>query len=141
MLRTIAAGAVLLGLSACGESFSPSIDTVTGTYTATTLASTTGGVRTDLLAGGATLSITLASNGTTIGQLFVPNAGENGEDLTASLAGTWSLSGDRVTFTESADTFIRDMTFTATEDQLEGDETFSDTRIEVTLALTGPPRI
>lgn len=132
--RWCAAAALLLVAGACSESFSPSTDTIAGTYIATTLASTTGGVRTDQLAAGATLTITLEANGTTAGLLFVPDGGENGEDVTASLAGTWGVSGDEVTFTQSADTFVRDMTFTATKDRLAGDETLSDTRIEVTLS-------
>ena len=133
MLRSIAVGAALLGIGACSESFSPSTDTVAGTYIATSLVTTIGGVRTNQIAADATLTITLAADGTTAGLLFAPNVGENGEDVTASLTGTWSLAGDKVTFTESADTFVRDMTFTATKDRLEGDETFGDTRIEVTL--------
>jgi hypothetical protein len=137
MARQLVALACLLGVLACGDSFSPSTSTVAGTYAASELWSTTGGIRTNRIAGGAILTITLAPNGTTTGRLFVPGGNENGSDLDVSMAGTWTLSGDQVTFTQGADTFVRDMSLTATEDQLAGDETFSSTRIEVTLHRSG----
>jgi hypothetical protein len=122
---------------ACSDSFSPSTDTVAGAYAASELWSTTGGLRTNQIAAGAVLTLTLAPNGTTTGRLFVPSGNEDGSDLDVSMAGTWALSGDQVTVTQSVDTFVRDMRFTATKDQLAGDETFSSTRIEVTLRRVG----
>ena len=68
-----AALALSLALAACGEyddSFSPSVSNVSGTYHATTF---TAGP-TNLLTLGATVDVTLASNGTTTGHLTVPGS-------------------------------------------------------------------
>ena len=42
---------------------------------------------------GSTVAITLATNGTTTGRLFVPGGADDGSDLDGDLAGTWTLSG------------------------------------------------
>jgi hypothetical protein len=71
--------------------------------------------------------------------LFVPGGGEDGGDLDADLSGTFSFNDttDQVTFDQSADTFVRDMTFTAVRAgdgvQLEGEETFGETTARVVL--------
>ena len=123
----------VLALPGCGDSFSPTRDTVAGTYTATRFVTSSTGTVTDQLAGGATLTITLTAGGITTGRLMLPASDVNGAGLDVSMAGTWSLTGDRVVFTQDADTFVRDMTFTATEDDLAADETFGGTRVEITL--------
>lgn len=126
-----------LAVLGCGDSFSPTLDSVAGTYAATRLVTTSTGTATDQLAGGATLTITLAEGGTTTGQLMLPASDVNGAGLTASMAGTWSLTGDQVVLTQGADTFVRDLTFTATEDELKADDTFGGTRVEITLRRAG----
>jgi hypothetical protein len=131
-LLITAASAVFL---ACGdEGFAPSLTNVAGDYTATTLTTTSGGVTTNQLAGGASLTIALAPNGTTTGHLFVPGGAEGGGDFDADMAGTWTLTGSTVAFAQTADTFIRDMPFTAARNQLSGNATFSGTTIRVTLS-------
>jgi hypothetical protein len=134
--RTAALAAVVMA-AACGDSFSPTLETVAGTYTATTFTTTANGTTTDQLAAGGSLVLTLAAGGTTSGQLVVPAVGDAGADFIADMAGTWVLTGDKVTFTQGADTFVRDMTFTATENELRGDETFGGTRVQVTLRRGG----
>jgi hypothetical protein len=99
MLRSMALVlAVLAG--GCGDDddgFNPTIETVAGSYTASTftIEDETGTI--DLLALDASVSATLNEDGTTTGQLFVPEGDEDGSDLEADLAGTWTLEGDTLT--------------------------------------------
>ena len=117
--------------TACGDSFSPTVDTVPGAYTATTFTTTANGATTDQLAAGGRFFMLLAADGTTMGQLVVAGAGAGGAELVEDMAGTWLLTGDKITLDQSADTFVRDMTFTVTENELRGDATFGGTRIQV----------
>jgi hypothetical protein len=122
-------------LGACGgDSFSPTNETVAGSYTGTTFTTTSGAGTTDLLALGATVTVTLAGDGTTTGRLFVANGAEGGGDLDADLAGTWTLAGSTVTFSQTADTFIRDAAFTAGPNRLVGEDTFSGVTIRLVLS-------
>ena len=134
--RAAALASVVMA-AACGDSFSPTMDTVAGTYTATTLTTTDNGSTTDQLAAGSSLTLSLTTGGAASGQLVVAGAGDGGADRVESMAGTWLLTGDKVTLDQSADTFVRDMTFTATADELRGDATFGGTRVQVTLRRGG----
>jgi hypothetical protein len=118
--------AALVLLLACGDSdgFSPTEETVAGTYTAGTFTITSAVGPTDLLAAGATVDATLAADGTATGRLFVPVVVAGGEELDEDLTGTWTLSGDTVTFDQAADTFIRDAEFIAGRNTLTGEDTF-----------------
>jgi hypothetical protein len=138
-MRPVAMPAVALALAitlaACGagDNFSPSVENVSGAYTASSFTVTGTSGTTNLLAAGATVSITLAANETTSGRLFVPGGAEDGSDLDADLSGAWSLKGSKVKFTHAADTFIRDVEFLATESQLTGEGTFGDVTIRLML--------
>lgn len=135
--------AVVAVLGACGDDgVGPGTITredITRSFSAETLTTTTDGTTTDQLAEGVTLNLTLREEGTTAGRLFVPGGDEDGVDLDADLAGTFSFddSSDQVTFDQDADTFVRDMTFTAVRSnaavQLEGEETFGGTTLRVVL--------
>lgn len=126
-----------LAVSAVGcsgdDSFSPTVETVAGSYTATTftLSSAVGNI--NLLAGGATLTLNLATDFTTTGRLFVPGGDDAGGDLDADLTGTWSLTDDTVTFEQSADTFIPGVDFIATSNRLTGEETVSGGTLRLVL--------
>lgn len=144
-LAAIAPLALTLGLAACGDDNGVGPEpitqsTVAGSYEATTLDVTIGGETTDELAGEAALSLNLAANGSTSGRLFVPEGDEDGSDLEASLAGTWTFddSTREVEFEHEADTFVRDMTFRAARGPegllLAGTETFDEATVEVVLA-------
>lgn len=122
-----------LAIACGGDIFSPTTANVAGTYAATTFTTTTAGVTTNQLAAGASLTITLAVNGTVTGQLFIPGAGEDGGNFIADMAGTWTLSGSTVDFAQTADSFVRDVSFIASENQLTGDATFSGTAIHLEL--------
>ena len=129
--------AVALLLASCGgdgSSFSPTVDNVSGSYSASSFTVTSSAGTLDLLDLGATADVTLAANGTTTGRLFVPGGAEGGGDLDEDLTGTWSLSGSTVTFNQTADTFIRDAPFTASQNRLTGEGTFNGQTIHIVLA-------
>ena len=131
--------ALALSAVACGDddSFSPTVETVAGSYTATTftVSSVVGSV--NLLAGGATVTLDLATDGTTTGRLFVPEGELDGSDLDADLTGTWSLTDSTVTFEQSADTFIPDVDFIASSNRLTGEGTFSGGTLLLVLTKQG----
>jgi hypothetical protein len=131
--------ALAVALAGCGgdDSFSPTVETVAGSYQATVFTVTSTNGTTNLLALGATVTITLAPDGTTTGQLFVPDGAEGGGDLEADLAGTWSLSGRTVTFSQAADTFIQDAEFTVAVNSLETNTDFNGVAVRLALAKTG----
>ena len=105
-----------------------------GDYHATTLTATQATGTINLLLNGGALTLSLHQDGTTTGHLFVPGAGEGGADVDLDLPGTWTLTGNTVTFAQpDADTFIRDMPFTAELNRLRGEETFGDFTIRVVL--------
>jgi hypothetical protein len=87
----------------------------------------------DLLAQGSHVTLDLATDGTTTGQLFVPGGDEDGGDLDVDLTGTWTLSGSTVTFDQAGDTFIRDVEFTAEQNRLTGEGDFDDASIRLIL--------
>jgi len=136
-LRRITAGiglAVAAGAIACDATTEPSMSEVAGAYTATSFTLTEGSATpVNELSAGATADIVLAPNGTTTGELFIPGGNDDGSDFTASLAGSWTLSDNTVHFSQTADTFIRDMAFTVDGNTLVGDETFGTNRIRLTL--------
>ena len=125
--------ALTIALAACGDDFSPTVENVAGSYAASTFTQRTDAGTTDLLALGAVVSIELAEDGTTTGEIFIEGAGEGGGDLDEDLAGTWTLTGSTVIFDQDADTFIRDVEFTADEDRLTGEDTFDDVTIRLVL--------
>ncbi|HYF38257.1 MAG TPA: hypothetical protein VD930_01125, partial [Gemmatimonadales bacterium] len=133
--RRISILAFALGAAACGDddSFSPTVETVAGSYTATTftLSSVVGEI--NLLSGGATVTMDLATDGTTTGRLFVPDVGTGGSDLEEDLAGTWSLTDSTVTFDQSEATFIPQIDFTASPNRLTGEGTFSGGTLRLVL--------
>jgi ABC-type Fe3+-hydroxamate transport system substrate-binding protein len=139
-MRTLISRAGILGVAlalvACGggdDSFSPTSATVAGDYTARVFTLTSSVGTTDLLALGATVVVSLEPGGTTTGRLFVPGGAEDGGDLDEDLAGTWSLTGNTVTFNQSSDTFIRDADFTAGPDNLIGEGVFGGATVRLVL--------
>jgi|tagenome__1003787_1003787.scaffolds.fasta_scaffold19769771_2 hypothetical protein len=140
MRSIVAPLAVLsLALGACGgeDTFSPTTETVAGSYAASAFTVTSSTGTTDLLANGATVTIVLATDGSTTGRLFVPAGAEGRGDLDVDLAGTWTLAGSSVTFAQGSDTFVRDVAFTAGRNSLTGNGTFSGETIHLILVKTG----
>ena len=134
LMRRLITPLVLLTASCGGDDpFSPTIENVAGSYVATAFTATQSGVTTNLLNLGASLEIVLDGNGTTAGRLFAPGLGEEGEDIDVDLSGTWALQGDAVTFEQPGDTFVRDVPFVASRNQLQAEDTFGTVLIRVTL--------
>jgi hypothetical protein len=129
-----------VALAACGGNdnpFSPTVANVAGTYNATLFTATTSAGMVNLLSLGATVHVVLNPDGTTTGHIFVPDVGQEGGLLDADLTGTWALSGSTVTFSQTADTFIRDVEFTAAQNSLESEGTFDGVTLNLALAKTG----
>jgi hypothetical protein len=128
-----------LALAACGDDdgFSPTPATVQGTYNASRFTATSSQGTINLLALGATVHVVLNADGTTTGHLSVPDLGTGEGAIEADLTGTWTLSGSTVTFNQTADTFIRDADFTAAQNSLDGEGTFEDVTVHLTLTKTG----
>ena len=132
---------VLLGAVAmigCNDVTSLSRNGPAGNYTAIILVSTENSVPTNVLAGGGSFTLNLAGNGTTSGRLYIVASGAT-PGVDADMAGTWTRNGDTVEFTQAADTFVRDMTFTIEQISdgvwfLVGDQVFGTIRINVRLA-------
>jgi hypothetical protein len=131
-LNLLAVAAVV----ACSDSFTPTIENVSGVYALRTLTTVTdtGGTK-DWVAAGASFTITLAPDGSTTGHLLIPGGGENGGDLDADMAGTWTLSRAVVEFDQGADSFVRDWPFSVLENQLTVDRT-PTTGLRVVVVLT-----
>ena len=104
-----------------------------GDYQATRFALSTSGPPVNLLAVGASLSLTLGEDHTTTGRLQLPAAVTGGEPIDANLTGSWRQSSDTVFFSGPADTFIRDVPFLLRGATLVADNTANGTRIQVTL--------
>ncbi len=113
---------------------SPDMAAVAGTYRAATFTMEEAGVTTDWLARGARITLTLNSDGTTAGRLFVPGGGEGGSDFEEDLSGSWELSGTTLRLDHAAETFLRDMVFSLAGTQLRGDETFGSVTVRVALS-------
>jgi type IV pilus biogenesis protein CpaD/CtpE len=111
--RRLLSGATLLLAAACGDDpVSPAVDA--GTYTATTFRVTpTGEQEIDILAQGGALSITIESSNVTSGTLNMPASTTGGAAFVASMAGTVVREGSTVRFEQSADSFVRDLDWTA----------------------------
>jgi hypothetical protein len=102
---------------------------VSGTWVATVFSVTPSGEATiDLLAAGATLTITIDAENMTTGSLDIPAGVGGAEPFSASMAGTAIVSETTLTFDQSADTFVRDLvwsrgalTLTVTNQSIGGD--------------------
>ena len=126
----------IAALVACGGDSTAPNSPLAGAYVATQFVTTGTGGQTNQILAGSTVSVNLASNGSVGGHLHLVATNMN-PALDADLAGTWTQTGNTVTFTQAADTFINDMTFDVTSNgsvwQLVGDQVFSGVRIQITL--------
>jgi hypothetical protein len=126
----------IAALVACGGDSTAPNSTLVGTYVATQFVTTGSSGQTNQILAGSTVSVHLASNGSVSGQLHLVATNAN-PATDADLAGTWTQTGNTVTFTQSADTFFNNMTFDVVSNgtlwQLVGDQGFSGTRVQITL--------
>ncbi|MDQ3673578.1 MAG: hypothetical protein M3365_04305 [Gemmatimonadota bacterium] len=108
-------------------------DSPAGSYTATSLITTTNGQATDHVANGSSVAIVLAPDGTTSGEVHIkPIAGTPALD--ADLTGTWTSKGRDVDLDHWADTFLRDLPLTFNAGTLVGDRIFDRSRLQLTLS-------
>lgn len=135
MRRRAALVAVICGV-ACQDITNPELADVAGEYAATMFRiSIPNGPSIDHLEEGARLDMVLHPDQSVTGELFIPGVRNDGTDLTADMAGTWSLNGRTVAFTQTADTFVRDVRFTYTRNsELVVHETMSGALIQIVLA-------
>jgi hypothetical protein len=127
---------LVVATSACGSDTAAPRATIAGNYVATQWVTTGGSGQTNQLLAGSTLELALASNGTTSGHLHVAASGSN-PALDADMAGTWTQSNDKVTVSQVADTFVRNLTLNVVPNgsrwSLTADQVISNTRIQLTL--------
>ncbi len=125
MIRRGVVLCLALAFAACGDDdddgFSPTVDDVAGSYTASAFTLTSGNGDFDLLALGATVTATLDADGTTSGRLQVPGGVGGAPAVDEDLAGTWSLSGTTVTFSPSASALLSDVDFAVGPNTLTGE--------------------
>ncbi|HEX7942357.1 MAG TPA: hypothetical protein VF488_11165 [Gemmatimonadaceae bacterium] len=106
-------------MSGCGSDSPTQPSSLAGTYVATVFTVTPTGQSTiDVLAAGGSLSVTIASDNTASGSLSIP-ASVAGTPFNASMAGTVVQSGSTAKFQQTADTFVRDLTFTIVGNTLQ----------------------
>ena len=124
-------------LAACGGDSTAPPSALVGSYTAVEFVTTGSSGQTNQLLAGSTLNIVLSSDHTTTGHLhLVASAGNPAFD--ADMTGTWTQIGSTVGFSQTADTFVRNMAFTAVAGtgggwDLVGDGSFNGTAVHVTL--------
>jgi hypothetical protein len=121
-------------LISCGgdDSFSPTVGNISGSYSASAFTVTSSAGVTDLLASGATVHVTLTPDGATSGRLLLPGDGVVG-DHDEDLAGTWMLSGGKVTISPTGPSVLRFTEFTVAPDQLSGERDLSGETIRLVL--------
>lgn len=136
-LQAISIVAALAATTACGSDSTSPQSPLVGSYTAFQWVTTGGSGQTNQLNIGSTLQITLNADGSTSGHMH--QAASNGAPAADfDMAGTWAENNNMVNFTQSADTFVRNMIFavqpiaTGVVD-LVGDQVFSGTRVQLTL--------
>lgn len=137
----IAASVVLsasFGLSACGGDLTnPTREEVAGEYEATSLTVGDGGGQTrDALAAGATFQLSLRSDSTTVGLLFVPAAvtAPGTGEIRMDLTGVWTLSGDGVTLLQRVDDVVRVQNLMVRRNRLEFDFVIAGARLRGVLS-------
>lgn len=122
--------AATIVVSACGDEPAAGpvpAPGVVGAYVTTAFTTSRGGITTDRLAQGITLTIRLASDGSTEGSLAGP------PDVSVDMGGTWALSGTTVTFTQDADTFVALLPFEVIPDGLQAEGDIEGTQFRITL--------
>ncbi len=107
-----------MGIACSGGTTEPS-PSLEGNYVSTVFRITPAGqAAIDVQSAGGTLTISITANGQTTGNLLVPASVNGGTVFTASMAGTASKSGNSVSFTQAADTFVRDLTWSLAQNGL-----------------------
>ena len=132
IVRLLGATVALIACAGCSDATAPGA--VAGSYHATTMLVTPDGRSPiDVVAGGGTLRVTLLSDSTVTGTLQIPASASGGIPYAADMQGSWSMTGTTLRFTQSADSFIRDLSWSvgrrtlSVVDQRAGTATFTIT--------------
>lgn len=127
---------LFVALTACGDDASTSSPPLAGTYRATVFRITPNAQPTiDVLPQGGALTLTINADRSTTGSLTVPASVTGGQPLTASMAGTATQTGATLRVQQTADTFVRDLTWTVTANALTvTDQQAGGARFTITLA-------
>lgn len=105
-----------------------------GTFVATSFVATeTGEAPMDILALGGELTISIAQNNSTTGILTIPGDLTGGSDLSFSMNGTATRTGNTVTFDQEEDTFVRDLDWTFSGNTLNASQSFVGVSLAITL--------
>ena len=132
-MRLITGLLTVSAVVACSDPFKPTTESILGMYRAESFTADSGGTSRDLVAAGATLELLLLPFGDVVGALNVPPNPPDTATFYASMNGRWALAGNKVRFTQDADSFVRDVVWVADEDRLSGDKTFGAVRVRVVL--------
>ena len=117
-VRAASALAIVCSLS-CGE-LTPGPENFAGAYLPSVwLVTPAGQPQMDVLLKGGSLSITITSTKTTTGQLSLPASVTGTTPLLQSMSGEAVVTGSTLKFSQPADTFVRDLTWTVKRDTLE----------------------
>lgn len=118
LLHALVGCLTLAVMSGCRRPTDP--DPLVGTWLATTFqVAPTGQPPVNMLAAGATLGLNVANNFVVAGTLVVPASVTGTSTFTADMAGTATRTDNTVRFSQSADSFVRDLTFLLVENRLE----------------------
>jgi hypothetical protein len=125
----------LAATTACGsdDATGPKMADVAGSYDATVFTASALGTSHDMLEEGSSIHLVLSEDGTSSGHLYVPASEFSGEEVDEDLAGTWTLDGNTVTLTQSADTFLDEVALTVDGTSLLVDETENGVTIHAVL--------
>ena len=135
--RFLLAAATVAIASGCAEDPNVPPAGVPGSYHATTFTVSSGGPAVNLLAMGASVTMTLGADHTTTGRLLIPSSITGGDAVDESLAGTWQQSNDTVYFDGPADTFVRDVPFVVRGASLAAEYATPGGQLLVTLSKYG----
>jgi hypothetical protein len=132
--RRSAVLSIALSLASCGDGdgVGPTVENVSGSYSASSFTVTSSSGLVDLLASGASVQVTLTSDGASAGRLLLPGAGLDG-DHDEDLAGSWTLTGDKVTISPRGASVFRFAQFSVAPDQLTGERILSGETVRVVL--------
>lgn len=101
-------------VAACSDPVAPTMDSVAGSYTATSFQAE----GENILAAGGSLTLVLTTTGQVSGQFSLPAS--VGGPLDADMAGTYELDGRDIDLDQEADTFVRDADWSWNDGVLTG---------------------
>ena len=110
--RFLAPVLALVAIIGCGGDGPTSPGNLAGSYAATTLQVTPDGqAPINVLSNGGSLTLTLNNDNSVTGTLNLPASVTGQQALTASMSGTVVVGNNTVAFQQTADTFVRDLTW------------------------------